>query len=221
MPSGGVYRRKILAVRIKFREIAFFLLKTAIAVILVLVLILHNRQGLEKVFKSFDYGFLFPALGCYIIHIAASAWRWRKLAVTAGFELSVQEALSLTFQGYFFSLLLPAGAIGGDIVRITFLAGRTPSGSRWDGTMTILADRITGMAALFGSALVAICWNYSRMLTMPLPEWLDGIRLPALWTLILICSGGILVTILLFFHRIPERIPLLRKFFALSFFRRQ
>ena len=101
MPSGGVYRRKILAVRIKFREIAFFLLKTAIAVILVLVLILHNRQGLEKVFKSFEYGFLFPALGCYIIHIAASAWRWRKLAVTAGLELSVQEALSLTFQGYF------------------------------------------------------------------------------------------------------------------------
>ena len=52
-------------------------------------------------------------------------------------------------QGYFFSLVIPGGAIGGDVAKMGLLARRSQPGSRAEGVFTVVMDRVIGMIALF------------------------------------------------------------------------
>ena len=140
----------------KIRKSALFALKLGIAAALVWWVIAGNSADLQKIFRDFDYLFLLPALGGYFIHILVSAWRWYVLSRALNFALSPWQAISLTFQGYFFSLFMPAGAIGGDFARIAFLAHSSEQGTRRNGAVTVLVDRMAGMASLFTLAIVFI-----------------------------------------------------------------
>lgn len=58
-------------------------------------------------------------------------WRWHRLTRILQVKLSGFEALSLTMQGYFFSLVIPGGAIGGDVVKMGVLTKRSRAGREW------------------------------------------------------------------------------------------
>ena len=193
----------------KFRRTALFALKLCIAALLVWWIISCNSEGLREVFRNFDYRFLFPALGGYIAHMLISAWRWYALAKALDFALSPWQALSLTFQGYFFTLFIPAGAIGGDFVRIAFLAHSSPAGTRRDGAVTVLVDRMVGMASLFVLAMVLIVVNFREMMDLPLDKypWLAGIRPGAIAVLFLICLAGNMAIVILFAHKFLRKLP--------------
>jgi uncharacterized membrane protein YbhN (UPF0104 family) len=81
--------------------------------------------------------------------------RWAALARPIGFPFPVTTFLWRFFEGLFFNLCLPS-SIGGDVVKAYRLADSTPG--RLLAGCTVLADRLTGLAALgvlAGTALTA------------------------------------------------------------------
>lgn len=184
-------------------------LRMFFAVSIIGALIWFHRKQLLHCLGSFDYRFVLPALLCYFLQIAAGAWRWRRLALLQGFNLSGFEAFSLTMQGCFFSLVIPGGAIGGDVVKMGLLAKRRQPGSRAEGIFTVFMDRITGMIALFALAIVLLLKFFPKIPEMQIPGIsinTSGIQLAALGVLLL-CTAGITAGIAVFFHRVLRKIP--------------
>ena len=116
-------------VRSSIRGIAVFALKFAVAAGIIWLLAAGNAGALGEAFRSFDRRFFPPALAFYLVHMLVSAWRWYGLARSLGFKLTMAEAVSITMQGYFFSLVIPAGAVGGDVARIAILSRRAAPGT--------------------------------------------------------------------------------------------
>lgn len=184
-------------------------LRTIFAVIIIGGLIWFRREHLQQCLAAFDYRYVLPALVCYLLQALIGSWRWRKLALLQGFELSGFEAFSLTMQGNFFSLIIPGGAIGGDVVKMGLLAKRRQPGSRAEGIFTIFMDRVTGMIALFILTIVLLLLFFPRIPNMQIPEFnlsAAQIKLMAV-LLMLLCAAGTAAGIAVFFHRILRKIP--------------
>ena len=128
----------------KLKKFFWFFVKLAIAGGIVAYLAFKNPTEIIDGFRSFNYIWLVPALLFYLLHMLVCAWRWHRLTRILGVRLSGFEALSLTMQGYFFSLVIPGGAIGGDVVKMGVLSKRTRPGAKMEGAFTILMDRIVG-----------------------------------------------------------------------------
>jgi len=182
-----------------------FALKFGIAAAVVIWLVWSNSGQIIKSFRTFNYWWLIPAFFFYALHIAVAAWRWRVLAGVLGVKMSGMEAFSLTMQGYFFSLVIPGGAVGGDVIKMTAVSRRLQSGSRTEGAFSVLMDRIVGMLALFIPVLLMI-YPAKKLLYIPeLPEYLNGTVLA--WLIAAVCLAGSAAGIAVFFHRTFEMIP--------------
>jgi len=138
------------------------LLKLLIAGSIVAILIWRNSDGLAAAFKAIHPLWLAGAFLLYGVHIYANAWRWHLLLKAQKIDCSLKDAFSLTMQSFFFSLVIPGGAIGGDLVRIGFLTAKVPKEQKFDGAFTILMDRFTGMIGIFLVALLMLpfCLRY-------------------------------------------------------------
>ena len=187
------------------KKFAVPLLKLTIAAVIVTVLILHNSDGLLTAFRAIHPGWLAAAFLLYGVHIYANAWRWYILLKARGVRCSQFEAFSLTMQSFFFSLVIPGGAIGGDLVRIGFLAARLPNSQRFVGAFTILMDRFTGMIGIFLVALLMLpfCARYLDMES-------TLIRL-LIWILIAGSVCGLLAAVVVFCHHRLEQLTVYRK----------
>ena len=138
------------------KSLLFFLLKVGLAVFIVWLLIRRDPREMLECLRTLDYRWLIPAMIFYGSHMVTCSWRWRRLARMLHVELSFAEALSLTVQGYFFSLVIPGGALGGDVVKMGVISKRSASGSKMEGAFTVLMDRIVGMISLFTLTLVLL-----------------------------------------------------------------
>ena len=112
--------------------------------------------------SGLNWGWLAAAFALYLVHLFVNAWRWRLLLAYRQIPCSLFSAFSLTTQSFFFSLVMPGGAIGGDVIRAGFLAHRVPKGQKFDGVFTILMDRFTGMIGIFLTVFLALpfAWRY-------------------------------------------------------------
>ena len=142
-----------------------FALKIAVTAGIVAVLVHTSRK--HGTFDGFDVGalnwaWLAAAFALYIVHLFVNAWRWRLLLAYRDIPCPLFSAFSLTTQSFFFSLVMPGGAIGGDVIRAGFLAYRVPKGQKFDGVFTILMDRFTGMIGIFLTVFLAVpfAWRY-------------------------------------------------------------
>lgn len=160
-----------------------------------------NYTLLLNALEGFNYIWLIPAAVLYAIHLLAGAFRWNMLLKVQNVHVTFFEALSLSMQGFFFSLVLPGGAIGGDVVKAAFLVKRTPKGNKLIGTFTILIDRIIGMISLFSLAGVAGLVSYQFLKNV------SGFMTLIVYALLFGCITGVGSAIVLFFHRQLEKIP--------------
>ncbi len=198
-----------MSAAVKLKKFFWFFCKISIAAGIVVWLV-RDPSEIIRGFQVFRYEWLFPALAVYGSHMVICAWRWLRLTRILNVELSAFEALSLTMQGYFFSLVIPGGAIGGDVVKMGVLSKRTPAGSKAEGAFTILMDRIVGMIALFVLALILLIPATPLLLRISIPQ----LELPPemRWLLILglgaLCSAGLAASCVIFFHRLIEKLPL-------------
>lgn len=145
------------------KSILFFILRLVIA----LGILYYLAQHSENVFKNFleiNIYYLLTSVLLYGITLITTSYRWMLLLKTQDINLSFFDSFSLTMQGYFFSLVIPGGSIGGDIVRTTFLIKKIPSDKKVQGISSILIDRIVGMIALFSLSIISIILSLSLIL---------------------------------------------------------
>ncbi len=195
-----------------FLKIFRYLMKRLIVIAVIAAFFYFGKVDWRNAFYCFDYRYVLPALFFYLLHIAFVSWRWRKLTLMQGIPMGNTEAFSLTMQGVFFSLILPGGAIGGDVVKIVALSNHLTSGQRTEGAFTILIDRIVGMIALFLLTLILLIFSWRIFFQVSIPgisEKLSGTML--LLLLCLVCAGGIVCGIGVFCHRLWEKLPLFNR----------
>ncbi len=159
---------------------------------------------LDTLLKANRYWIL-AALVLYGIHIFANAWRWWILLKAQKIDCSLWMATSLTMQSFFFSLVLPGGAIGGDLVRVGFLTARIQKGRKFDGGFTILIDRFTGMIGIFALALALMPFVWDVISSV------KGIMEQFIYVLLAGSLAGLAASVVVFNHRMLEKISLYRK----------
>ncbi|MDD4180557.1 MAG: lysylphosphatidylglycerol synthase transmembrane domain-containing protein [Victivallaceae bacterium] len=198
------------------KKIFWFILRISLAGGIIYWLISANSDSIKTGFSNIgeNWGWLIPATLLYGFHMMVCAWRWKKLAEIVHIKITMLEATSLTMKGYFFSLVLPGGAIGGDIAKIGFMASRSDRGTKVEGAFSILMDRITGMAALFATAIVVIILSIPSLMKIELTG--SGLVLDDFWRILIIigllglCCSGIIAMFAVFNHRVLEKITLVK-----------
>jgi hypothetical protein len=136
---------------------------------------------LRTYMRNCDWRWWLAGLGVSVLVQGIAAIRWAALARPIGFPFSLGTFLWRFFEGSFFNLCLPS-SIGGDLVKAYRLADSTPS--RLLAGCTVLADRLTGLAALAvlaGTALLARKWEMDLPSTLALGAALMGAALLAFW----------------------------------------
>ena len=195
----------------KLKKNLFFILKIALAAGILAYLFRDHRKIVAEL-RRFDFRYLAPAMICYALHIFVCAWRWRELAKLLGVRLKPIEAISLTFQGNLFSLVIPGGAIGGDVIKMTAVTRRSATGSKAEGAFTVLMDRIVGMIALFTLELALLVPARTRELLMNVSvdnmELTAGMKELGIILLALLAVAGLTASCVIFFHRLIEKLPL-------------
>lgn len=170
-----------------------------------------NIEGISKL-KLSDLNLRWLGAACmlYTVHLFVNAWRWRLLLKYRNLPCSLGEAFSLTWQSFFFSLAMPGGAIGGDVIRAGFLAARFPKGAKFDGVFTILMDRFTGMIGIFLTAFMMLPWVLTSF-----PENDPAARS---FSILLLAgsAAGLAASVFVFGHRWLERWALIRKLEAIG-----
>lgn len=81
-----------------------------------------------------------------------AAARWWCCLHLAGLPVSFPRAVAQHFMGRFTTLFLP-GSIGGDAVKIAWLAAEFPQ-RKFAGVLAVLMDRLTGFLAMLVAALI-------------------------------------------------------------------
>ena len=125
---------------VAFLKYAVKILVTA-SIVAILVYSSKKHGSFDGVdLSGLNWAWLAAAFLLYLVHLFVNAWRWRLLLAYREIPCSLLSAFSLTTQSFFFSLVMPGGAIGGDVIRAGFLAYRVPKGQKFDGVFTILMD---------------------------------------------------------------------------------
>ncbi len=201
----------------RFTGIVSTMIKFAVAAA-VIFWFYHTKAGdLRAGFASFDYLTIIPALLFSLIATFAASLRWRALAGMINIPLSRFQAFSLTMQGMFFSLVIPGGAVGGDVVKMAALTGHIKAGSRTEGIFSILMDRIVGMIALFLLALILLVYSRMYFTDLHFPNATGSPAGIALWWFLSgICTAGLAAGFAVFMHRFIEKLPGIRKLFAFA-----
>lgn len=187
----------------------WFLLKLGLAAGIVGYLCTRNSDAIATGFRNFNYLWLIPAALLYFLHMAVCAWRWYRLTRVLDIDLGAKEAFYLTMQAYFFSLVVPGGAIGGDLVKIGVLSARAPVGTKVEGAFSILMDRIVGMMALFLTAIAVTIPTIPVLMHISIPgiELDDRLKILGIIGLFALCFAGLAASLAIFFHQWLEKIP--------------
>ena len=195
-----------------FKKIFWFVFRIGLAAAIIGWLISSKYTKVAKGLDNFNYFWLIPAALFYGLHMFACAWRWYELSKVLDIKISLRDAVSLTMIAYFSSLVIPGGAIGGDLAKIGFLNSRTPKGAKLEGAFTVLFDRIVGMLGLFSTAIVIILLTIPLLMSIDYPylaklnisPWM--MRAGMIATLLGLCVFGLVAMMAIFYHKLLEKI---------------
>lgn len=190
-PSSGGASRKLRS--FLHSPLLKFLLKAGIAAALIAWVIGGDGRAMLHSIRRMNPLWMLLCFLAILGQTAGTAVRW-KFLIAKELNVSFSEAFHLTAIGLFANLFFPGGAVGGDVVKATLLASRAGKGKRVEATISILVDRIVGMAGLFLLTLGLLLVFLRRILELP----------PAagflVFVLAMICVGGLLATCVLFFQ---------------------
>lgn len=165
----------------------------SLAVALALVVWVVRSSGIEplEVLASVDRVYLLGAFLCYGVGVGFASWRWFLLLNHIRVEMPFLTVLRLALIGLFFNLLVPGG-VGGDLIKAVYL--RRESGDRYpQALLTVLLDRLVGLAGLLAIAILAVVLNASMIARGPVE--LQGLLVLVGFTSV----GGLLGGLLFFF----------------------
>jgi uncharacterized protein (TIRG00374 family) len=111
----------------------------------------------------------------YGLVILTTAGRWSLLLNSQGIRLSFWTVLRLTMIGFFFNLVAP-GAVGGDLVKMAYIARQTPEKGA-EAIFSIMVDRIIGLLGLLLIASLAVLVSMKFLMGLGREYW--GLQLAA------------------------------------------
>lgn len=153
--------------RSKFWQALRGILSLAVALSLVGWVIVQSGIEPVKVLATIDGRFFFAAFLFYGIGFLSASWRWFLLLGHIRVHLPFLTVLRLALIGLFFNLLVPGG-VGGDLIKMVYL--RRESGDRYpQALLTVLLDRVLGLAGLLIVAVLSVAWNLPMIVNGP-PE---------------------------------------------------
>lgn len=112
------------------------------------------------------------ALGafCYFLTVLIAGARWWWLLRVNGMDVSLPEALRLSWIGVFFNTVVP-GATGGDVIKAIYIMKRCP-GHRVPALVSVIVDRVLGLTSLAILAAVIVLVYFDRFgAVLALPIW--------------------------------------------------
>jgi uncharacterized membrane protein YbhN (UPF0104 family) len=141
----------------------------------VLLAVLAWRLDWRQVAAAFAHlnvALWLAAVAGYVALQAVSSARWRMLARVQGYDGPVSAFAAYYFIGMFFNLVLPT-SVGGDVVRVWYLANRSGTGPRQGRRMAalvcVMAERVNGVLVLVALACVSAMFSPTA-----LPPWIGG-----------------------------------------------
>jgi glycosyltransferase 2 family protein len=138
-----------------------FLGKFLVSALLLTILFWHvDRLSLFHTIQVLPLKVFLGCASLYILGYLISTFRWQRLLLAEGIRLPFWRLTLVYFEAAFFNLFLPT-LIGGDLIR-GYTIYRITQGH--DASVaSILADRISGFAALVGIAVIALGLAYRQI----------------------------------------------------------
>jgi len=145
----------------------------------------YLRPGFLTSISRIHPWLLVAAMAGWLAALLVTAVRWWMLLRLQRIRIPLWESVRLMFLGHFFNHVVP-GTVGGDLVKAYYAAKHTDAkASVW---MSVLVDRILGLAALTVVAACALC----VALGTGLGKWADPMIRRSTWVVI-----GVVISIIL------------------------
>ncbi len=141
-----------------------FALKFLLAAALVAIVICSAGSKIREAFAKLSPLVLAAAVLCLFVQATATALRWKFLIDSRNIKVSFGRLFILTYQGCCANFFLPGGSVGGDVLKAGLLAAVMPKGTKVEAAVSILVDRIIGMAGLFTITLCGVLWYLPEIL---------------------------------------------------------
>jgi glycosyltransferase 2 family protein len=170
------------------------ILGIALAFFLIRFVLRQNQVDLLSELRQATWPWLVVALVLYGLGIVFGIYRWGSLLRVQGVTASTGQLARLTLIGIFFSMALPGGAIGGDVVKMVYVARHAPT-RRTEAILSIMLDRLLGLVGLMTVALISV------LLCL---DWLKVAEPRLQLTVVLVggaCVGGLGALIAISQHR--------------------
>jgi uncharacterized protein (TIRG00374 family) len=110
-------------------------------------------------------GWLVGACGLLGIAYLMSALRWWFLLRVQEVPVPLGSAVALTYIAQFFNAFM-LGAVGGDVVKTLMILPYAPN-RRTNATLSILVDRVLGLAVLLAASIATLPWQYRELAAHP------------------------------------------------------
>ena len=174
--------------RKNFRHLVTTVVKLAIAAALIVWLVMSGKLDFTQLAVLIKKPEIVAAAVGYWLFCAVivCCLRWRLLLQASGYKISFWRALQLTTVGYFFNSTMP-GAVGGDLVKVYYAIKDNPQCNRSGAFMSILLDRLIGLAGIFSIGIGVVLFQY-----------LEGMQSAVLSSIVSMMSA-FLIFLLMFF----------------------
>lgn len=194
---------------ISMKKILVNLLKISFAVGLIFWLVKEGKIDLSQIKLFFNSPKLILANISYwiIIAVFVGALRWSSLLKGVGIGIKYINVCIYTLIGFFFNTAMP-GAVGGDIIKAIYVVRSHGKNRKTPTLLSILLDRVVGMAGLFTIAFIGVTYNWHLLYDNPI------LRSLAVATVAIF--SAVLVFFLLVFFPIGKK-DLLGQVFSLNF----
>jgi uncharacterized protein (TIRG00374 family) len=176
--------------------------------IAILIWLFHSpekRAQMAGAIGEADRKWLLIGLPVALIGEVANIVRWQILMRVQGMYMSWRRATMLFFVGLFFNLFMP-GYTGGDFARLYYLMREFP-GKKKEAILTVVMDRLIGMAALVLTALLTTVLRWHWLQRTPQATVLLWVLLSMLIGFVLITVASFAITGLKLVDRLPEHFP--------------
>lgn len=163
--------------------------------------IVQWSPGMITIFRSLDPWGLVVASLLLCLGVWLNIVRWRILLAGAGCPTTLLAATRMSLIGMYFNLVVP-GLTGGDVVRAVMVARAHP-GRRTPATVSVVLDRVIGLATLALIAAVVVIFGDGLLQSLKAPL----LVLVSLGLIGVVLYGSTRVRSLLQFERFAQRLP--------------
>lgn len=142
------------------------------------------KPGMLRVFREVDPRGLVGALLLILAGCLVAITRWWRLLAVAGCASRWTSAFRLSFLGFFFNIVLPAGITGGDVIKAILVVREHPE-RRADAFVSVVVDRALGLLVLMGLAAGVVLLSGDRFAELRMPVVLAFLAaLVVLWVML-------------------------------------